>query len=472
MSKKATITLVDEINCFISGLDLRTKGVIRKEYSYFKEGYFHSPKYQIGIWDGKKYLFNDGWFYNNLIDEGFLDLLSSRNYEVDIVDKRVKNPVELAPVTKEEFVFKKGDTVITLRDYQIDAVNKALSNHSGMFLMGTGSGKTYTCAAIATRFLSKGKVIVIVPTTDLVFQTAKSFDEMGLDCGRFCGDIKEPKDVTVTTWQSLNNYRELFGDVVCLICDEAHGAKADVLFDMISESASNIVHRYGFTGTIPKDTLSQVLLRCSLGEIIFEKTTKELQDEGHLSECFINIIQIKEPPEKIFKDFQDEYQYLTKDKSRTAFMTNMVSDLSKTGNTAVIMKNIKPAEALVEELGEAAILITGKMKANKRKEYYSMMGKDTNHIFVCTDKVFATGIDIPDLHNLVFFEIGKSFTTTIQAVGRVLRLAEGKEMANLYDVCSTTKYSMKHLRERKKYYKEAGYPFAIRKVEKTRVNFK
>jgi superfamily II DNA or RNA helicase len=152
------------------------------------------------------------------------------------------------------------------------------------------------------------------------------------------------------------------------------------------------------------------------------------------------------------------------DEFRLKQTADLIRDLSKTGNTIAIINNIDPGKKLAKYISDDTVFISGKMKADKRQEYYDAMTKDSNKVYVCIKSAFATGTDIPELNNLVFYEIGKSYETTIQAIGRVIRLGEEKDTSKIYDVCSNTKYSKVHLRERKKHYKEKEYPFTITKV--------
>jgi superfamily II DNA or RNA helicase len=385
-------------------------------------------------------------------------------YDVDISDKRKQEPLEFEPVTEDEFVFYKNDKEIRLRDYQLEAVNIALQNHCGIFEMATGSGKTFTCASIAKKYKEFGRVLVIVPTTGLVSQTAKGFRELGLDCGEYCGDKKTMGDVIVSTWQTLNNYRELFSDTICVICDEAHRAKADILFDIMTNAGKDVPHRFGFTGTLPKEELYEKQLIAAIGERLYYIGSKELQDRGDLAQCHIDVVQFQDPRKKVFDDYIEENKFIMNDEFRLKQTADLIRDLSKTGNTIAIINNIDPGKKLAKYISDDTVFISGKMKADKRQEYYDAMTKDSNKVYVCIKSAFATGTDIPELNNLVFYEIGKSYETTIQAIGRVIRLGEEKDTSKIYDVCSNTKYSKVHLRERKKHYKEKEYPFTITKV--------
>lgn len=465
--KTCTLVIKDEVNCFFSGIDAQTKRKIKEHFTYYVPGYRHMPKYKLGRWDGRISLFNNGWTFNNLIDEEIIGILDSEGYEIDMDDQREEDVFVPEPIDEESFAFTKWDgTEIKLRDYQVAAVNTALDNRCGLLRLATGAGKSYVCAAIAKQFSPGGRIIVIVPTIDLVTQTAESFRDLGVeDVGEFSGNKKDATNVVISTWQSLRNYPEMMEGVICAIVDECHNAKAKEIQEIMSVAGRDVPYRYGFTGTVPDDDLARNQIIAITGPLIFTKDAWELQESGVLSECHIDVMQSKEDPRLDFADYHAEHKFLTTDLNRLEWIAKTTEAIAQSGNTLVLVKNIATGKAIAEYIGDSAVFLSGGTKSEKRKEHYKSINELDGKILICTKGIASTGIDIPRIFNLVLVESGKSFVETIQSIGRGLRRADDKDYVQIFDICASTKYSKKHLTQRKKYYKEAKYPFTVRKVD-------
>jgi superfamily II DNA or RNA helicase len=180
-----------------------------------------------------------------------------------------------------------------------------------------------------------------------------------------------------------------------------------------------------------------------------------------LSKCHVNVVQMKEHVE--YNNYQSELSYLTTDKSRMNYISELLEKISEDGNTLVLVDRIKSGEILAENL-PGAKFVSGSMKTTDRKEAYDEINEANNSITIATYGVAAVGINIPRIFNMVLLEPGKSFVRVIQSIGRGVRKAEDKDFVQIWDITSTAKYSKKHLTERKKFYKEANYPFTIEKV--------
>jgi superfamily II DNA or RNA helicase len=256
--------------------------------------------------------------------------------------------------------------------------------------------------------------------------------------------------------------REFAEDVVCVIVDEVHQAKADVLKDILTKDFANIPLRWGLTGTIPKADHEKIGLHVSLGDVVNRLAASELQDMGVLSNCHVNIVQLKETA--IYTNYQSELSYLTTDDKRIDYISGLIETISESGNTLVLVDRIKAGQKIVENI-DKAVFVSGITKAADRKEQYDDINTGTNNILVATYGVAAVGINIPRIFNLVLLEPGKSFVRVIQSIGRGVRKANDKEHVDIWDIASTAKYSKKHLTERKRFYKEANYPFTLEKVD-------
>lgn len=322
-----------------------------------------------------------------------------------------------------------------------------------------------------------GRTIVIVPNKGLVTQTEEDYVNLGLDVGVYFGDRKDiGKTHTICTWQSLevmqkrykNGESELsleeFADgVVALIVDETHQAKAEVLKKLLTGPFANVPLRWGLTGTIPKEEHAAMGIRVTLGNVVGDLAASTLQDEGILSNCHIDILQLLDGVS--YDNYQSELTYLTTDKRRLDYIAEMLLNISESGNTLVLVDRVKAGEGLVERLGDRAVLVSGKMKNDDRRDHYKEISSSDNKIIVATYGVAAVGINVPRIFNLILLEPGKSFVRVIQSIGRGLRKADDKDFVNVYDICSAAKFSKRHLTARKKFYKEACYDFKVIKVD-------
>ena len=461
---RCTITVRDEVNCLLTGIDQNTKYALKKLLTFEVPGARHMPKYKLGVWNGQVSLFKEGWTYTNLIDEDFIGVLEEAGYDIEIVDDRGSTAIQCEHVDEGSFSHLTGAPL--LRDYQVAAINTALDSRSGILVMATGAGKSFVCGAVASRMLPHGRVITIVPTVNLVAQTADSYRALGMaDVGEFSGIEKRVSRSTVTTWQSLANYPEIVEGTVCVICDEVHQAKAQVLQDILTGPARNVPHRYGFTGTLPTDELSRAKLRACFGDVLFEKGAWELQQSGVLAGCHVNVVQTVESKSREFEDYHEENAFLVTNGPRLAWIASFISGVAESGNTMVLVRNVATGDKLASLMGDRAVFISGSTSPKKRKAEYDSMRALSGKILVCTKGIASTGIDIPRIFNRVLIEAGKSFTEVVQSIGRGLRRAEDKDHVEIYDICASTKHSKRHLGMRKRYYKEARYPFTVLKVD-------
>jgi superfamily II DNA or RNA helicase len=180
-----------------------------------------------------------------------------------------------------------------------------------------------------------------------------------------------------------------------------------------------------------------------------------------LAQLNINILQINDV--QVFRSYQEEYNFLVTDPTRLTWIANKIQQLSANGNTLVLINRIDTGNKLIELMPDA-VFVSGGMKLDERKHEYDEIKTSDQKIIVATYGVAAVGINIPRIFNLVLLEPGKSFVRVIQSIGRGIRRAEDKDHVEIWDITSACKYAKRHLTERKKFYKEAKYPFAITKV--------
>lgn len=483
--KKATLIVSDEVNVKIEGLDLDTRRDLVKKFKYDVPNARYLPAVRLGRWDGKVSYFQlGGSTYVNLLPE-ILPILEKDGYDVELNDQRdYSTNFDFSSIKEDTFadcVWPEGHPAagdpVLLRDYQIEIVNNFLTNPQSMQEVATGAGKTLITAALSSSVEKYGRSIVIVPNKSLVTQTEKDYRNLGLDVGVYFGDRKEIGcQHTICTWQSLNNLtkttrdgtaeitiNEFIEDVVCVIVDEAHMAKADALKTMLTGVFSRVPIRWGLTGTIPKEPYEYQSLYVSIGPVINRLAAAELQEKGVLANCHVNIVQLVDHVE--YNNYQSELKYLLEETGRLDTVAEIIQKVNETGNTLVLVDRISAGQSLVERLGERAVFVSGATKAGERQGHYDEVSESTDKIIVATYGVAAVGINIPRIFNLVLVEPGKSFVRVIQSIGRGIRKAEDKDFVQIWDITSTCKFAKRHLTKRKTFYREANYPFTQERLD-------
>lgn len=481
---KCVLEIRDEVNVRFTGLDVKTRRKISDACKYFLPYAYHMPAYKLGRWDGcVRYCDIGGRTYFHLLDK-LVPIVTADGYEIEIKDLRNKWDFSFEQVEQNSYEHVKwpkkhpaeGQPII-LRDYQVEIINRFLENTQSLQEIATGAGKTLITAVLSNKCESYGRTIVIVPNKDLVVQTEKDYKNLGLDVGVLFGDRKEyDKTHTICTWQSLSilekkskNYEadfpidEFLEGVVCVMVDEVHKAKADVLKNLLSGPFREVPIRWGLTGTIPKDEHEAVGCTCSLGPVVGKMSSKELQDMGVLADLDISILQLQDGLIQ-FSSYAQELKWLVTDPTRIDHISKIINGYAENGNTLVLIDRIKTGEMLAEKNPDWAF-VRGSMKTEDRQENYAEISDMDNKVIVATYGVAAVGINIPRIFNLILIEPGKSFVRVIQSIGRGIRKAEDKDYVNIVDVTSNLKYSKRHLTKRKTFYKEQNFRHSITKVE-------
>jgi superfamily II DNA or RNA helicase len=489
----AKLIIRDEVNVKIEGLELTERKKLVDKFKYEIPGAKYQPAVRLGRWDGKVAFFNlGGTTYINLLPD-IIPYLVERGYDVEIEDTRdYTTTFEFDQIKEDSFSHvnwpaghpKVGEPIM-LRDYQVEIVNNFLANPQSLQEIATGAGKTLMTAALSASVQKYGRSIVIVPNKSLVTQTEADYINMGLDVGVYFGDRKEfGRTHTICTWQSLNillkntksydadiTIDEFIEDVVCIMVDEVHMAKADALKTLLTSVFAHVPIRWGLTGTIPKEDYEFVSIKCSIGDVIGRLSASELQEAGHLANCHVNVVQLLDYVE--YSDYQSELKYLTTNAPRVAYIATLIDKIKESGNTLILVDRIETGKMLQVELSSLFSLlsdkpevafVSGSTKSKDRKEEYDEFATATNKVFIATYGVAAVGINIPRIFNLVLFEPGKSFVRVIQSIGRGIRKAEDKDFVQIWDITSTCKFAKRHLTKRKAFYKDANYPFEVEKV--------
>jgi superfamily II DNA or RNA helicase len=479
--KQCKIIVKDEVNVKIEGLELSERKALTKMFEYEIPGARYLPAVRLGRWNGKVSYFSlAGSTYINLLPE-ILPYLDKMGYDIELDDLRdYTTTFSFDKVSEDTFKDKnwpkghpkEGEPVV-LRDYQIEIVNNFLENPQSLQEIATGAGKTLMTAALSCSVEKYGRSIVIVPNKSLVTQTEADYINLGLDVGVYFGDRKEyNKTHTICTWQSLNNMlkktkageadiMDFIEGVVCVMVDEVHMAKADALKTLLTGVFSKVPIRWGLTGTIPKAKFEAQSIYVSLGNVIGKLSASELQDQGVLARCYVNIMQLQDGKE--FTNYQSELKHLLEDSERLDKIASLISGINDTGNTLILVDRVNAGKEIVNRL-PGSVFVSGATNMNERKEEYDEVATSTNKIIVATYGVAAVGINIPRIFNLVLIEPGKSFVRVIQSIGRGIRKAEDKDHVQIYDITSSCKFAKRHLTQRKTFYKEANYPFDVEKL--------
>jgi len=479
------IIVEDEVNVKLEGLPVEIRRKIANSLKFEVPYARYMPQYKLGRWDGKVAFFGiGGTGYVNHLDT-ICEILNQNGVEIaDIEDRRHPVKLNFTPVTENYWkdqgvVWPKGHPAegedIILRDYQVEAINNFLNNPQSLQEIATGAGKTITTATLSHITEDYGRSLVIVPNKSLVTQTEEDYINCGLDVGVYFGDRKEiGKTHTICTWQSLNildkkskNYEDVLSlaefleGVSTIIVDEVHQAKAEVLKNLLTRNLKNAPIRWGLTGTVPKERFEFESIHASLGPVIGNITAKELQDKGVLAQCHVNICQLLDVVEH--RDYQSELKYLVTDDARIEYIAKLLTNVKQSGNTLILVDRISAGEKL-QQLIPGSVFVKGDVKLKDRKDAYDEINEGTNHVVIATYGVASVGINIPRIFNLVLIEPGKSFVRVIQSIGRGVRKAKDKDFVQIWDITSTCKFAKRHLTQRKKFYKEAQYPFTIEKI--------
>ena len=480
------LIIEDEVNIKLEGLevDVRRKlaNALKFEVPYAR----YMPQYKLGRWDGKVAFFGiGGTGYVNHLDVVSQVLQKNNVQIVDIEDRRHPIKLEFTPVTERYWAdqgirWPKGHPVegeeIILRDYQVEAINNFLDNPQSLQQIATGAGKTITTATLSHITEPYGRSLVIVPNKSLVEQTEEDYINCGLDVGVYFGDRKQlGKTHTICTWQSLNILEKKYKDgsavlslaeflegVSTIIVDEVHQAKAEVLKNLLTRNLRNAPIRWGLTGTVPKEKFEFESIHASLGPVIGSISAKSLQDKGVLSKCHVNVVQMIDTVGH--SNYQEELKYLVSNPSRIEYIAKLLNTVKQDGNTLILVDRISAGEMLAELIPDSTF-VSGSVKVKDRKETYDTIREGTNEVIIATYGVAAVGLNIPRIFNLVLLEPGKSFVRVIQSIGRGVRIAKDKDFVQIWDITSTCKFAKRHLTQRKKFYKEAQYPFTIEKVD-------
>ena len=440
------------------------------------------PQYRNKYWDGFVHLYNlkTKRIYVGLLDK-IVAFCENHGYTYQFEDNKFYGlPFEINQEISKEGVkeYIKSITKLKARDYQIDAVYDALRYNRKLLISPTASGKSLMIYALVRYFVAKQqKILLVVPTTSLVEQKYKDFEDYGWDPKNHCHRIYQGRErtnvneVTITTWQSVYNLdRSFFEDYDVIIGDEAHLFKSKSLVN-IMDKLHHAKYRYGFTGTLDGTQTHKWVLEGLFGPSYKVTSSKTLIDQGHLSQLDIQCIVLKYKPQK-FETYEDEIQFLIGHPKRNNFIKNLAIDLK--GNTLILYSRVEAHGAILYDIINNSVdetrkvfFVHGGVDAEERELVREITEKESNAIIVASYGTFSTGINIKRLHNVIFASPSKSRIRNLQSIGRVLRKGSDKVKAKLYDIAddltigSRKNYTLNHFIERIKIYVKEEFNYEI-----------
>lgn len=358
-----------------------------------------------------------------------------------------------------------------LRDYQKEVVEQSLRSGMGTVVVATGGGKSLIQASILENWKKlKGslKCLLIVPGTGLVTQLLNDFDDYGVTFtySGWTGNMeKQDTEVIIVNTELLcsqfGNFKELV-DVDLVLRDECHGSKQN---NVVTKIVSKIKTRnkFGFTGTLPKEKIDWWKIIGTFGPIIYEKNSKDLRDEKYLSPVVVRILKLNHTYKA--RGYKNELQFIQTDVDRHNVIKKIVSKMNK--NVLILVNRLEHGDNLAETLqfsDKETVFVHGGVDVCDREKIKQKMESNDDMVCIAMSSIFSTGINIKNLHYIIFASGGKSFIRIVQSIGRGLRLHESKEKLVIFDLYDNFKFSMAHVEERKSFYDEEQIPWKENEV--------
>lgn len=470
---KVTVSKVDEVFMHVDCDDGLAKD-LHDFFSFKVPGAKFMPSYKNKWWDGKVYLFS---IKTHKIYIGLLpyvdEFCRERGFEfegvADILGTKTREKVSQSWLADLKLPFEP-------RDYQIDALNETIQYGRQLLLSPTASGKSLIIYLLA-RYYDK-KTIIIVPTTSLVEQMTKDFEEYGYDkdvCKIYSGQPVFPADITISTWQSFAKApKEVLQGFDVVVGDEAHLFKAQTLKGILEKMKTTAI-RIGTTGTLDGSEVHRLQLEGLFGPVKKVITTKELMDSGTIANLSIECVILRHTKQKKMS-YQDEMDYLVSNQQRNLFITNLVGSLR--GNTLVLFQYIEKHgqplwemfNPMVSRMNGTLHYVHGGTDTEDREMVREIVDnpKKKNNVILASYGTFSTGVNIKKIDNVVFASPSKSRIRNLQSIGRGLRKADGKTEMRLFDISDDLQcnnHTLNHLKERINIYNEENFTYEIRQFD-------
>ena len=459
-------------------------------FSFYVPGYKFMPAYKNKVWDGKIKLFNR---MSGELSAGLyvylLKFCSERGYTLDTEETDYGLPVHQGQASEFDEFLAASSLPFQPRTYQKTAVLTALQRSRAILLSPTGSGKSFIAYLLIKYYMSmiddKQKVLIIVPTTSLVEQMVSDFEDYGLLTDHAVHKIYSGKDkntdkrVIVSTWQSIYKFPPAwFKKFGMVIGDECHGFKSKSLSSIMNK-ATEAKYRYGLTGTLDGTQTHKLVLEGLFGPVYQVTKTVDLQEDGTLAPLDIKVLLLKYSDEtrKTWgeKSYQDEIDFIVKHEARNRFIRNLALDSQ--GNTLVLFHRVDAhGKPLFNDIsskaaeGRKVFFVSGQVDTTDREAIRKIVEKQKNAIIVASLGTFSTGINIRNLHNIIFASPSKSQIKVLQSIGRGLRQSDDGRTTQLFDIADDLhwkkkkNYTLLHSAERVKIYAKEQFKYDIHEI--------
>ena len=465
------------------------KSISQELSSYFSfrvPGYQFVPAYKNKLWDGfiRLYDLRTNQIYHGLVPY-IQKFCAERNYTSEI-NSEISVTESFSLVEAVDFI-RTLDLPHEIRDYQLNAFVQAVRNRRLLLLSPTASGKSLIIYVIL-RWLQESdykRGLLIVPTTSLVEQMYTDFESYGYDSEKYCHRQYSGKEkhtnklLTITTWQSIyKNDADYFEQFDFVMGDEAHQFKAKSLTTILS-GCTNAKYRIGTTGTLDGTQTHRLVLEGLFGPVYKATTTSELIDKGQLASFKIKCLILKHN-EAVCKqardwDYNTEIDYIVQNPARNEFIRNLA--LSLNGNTLILFqfveKHGKDLYTIIKDSvkDRHVFFVFGGTDVEVRESVRAITEKERDAIIVASYGTFSTGVNIRNLHNIIFASPSKSRIRNLQSIGRGLRKGDNKEEAVLFDIADDFRigkfvnYTLKHFIERVKIYDDEKFNYKFYNIE-------
>ena len=458
-------------------------------FTFEVPGFKYMPAYRSKMWDGKIRLYNivTGEIYVGLLP--YIEEYLNNNGEGYEFADGITSKRDVARSVVQGFVRGLRPTLngkrIEVRDYQLDAIAHAIATNRSLLISPTASGKSLIIYCLVRYYqMMELKTLILVPTTSLVEQMYKDFEDYGWSSGTYCQKIyqghdkKVTKDVVISTWQSIHRMpRQYFRQFGAVFGDEAHLFKAKSLTGIMTK-LDTCKYRFGLTGTLDDTQTHRLVLEGLFGKSKYVITTKELIDNNTLANLKIDCIILKYPDEdrQIVKDFEyaAELEYIVTKAERNTFVCDLVGHLS--GNTLVLFQFVEKHGKILHDIiqdkykDRKVFFVYGGVDTDTREEIREIVENEKDAVIVASYGTFSTGINIRNISNIVFSSPSKSKIRVLQSLGRGLRQQGGNKTLRLYDISddlsldSKLNFTLRHFKERLNIYNDQKFDYEIRRI--------
>ena len=433
---------VDNIRSKVTNLPPTLAGALSQELSVKVPNYWFSTKFKNGQWDGsqKFFLRPANTFPTGLLPR-VVDFIKEELGEYpQIVDKRVNKDTYVLKEISEDYQI--SDTK-DARDYQVDTINKVITNKvcgipfmRGVINIATNGGKTAIATGIIKelypQLVATDKVFCFVThSKEIARQTKTNIEnDLGIDVG-FIGDgkwvVKPVTVVIITTLYSRRKkpeFKDLIPNIVGFVADECHHSTATSWYDVFN-LMTNAVIRLGLTGTVDKQNpVNEMRLYSCTGTIINRITNDYLIENGFSAKPICIMFQISEP-ELEDEAYSEAYQLgIVESDERLEVIGRICKKETESGNIVLILvEHIDHGEYIQEELQKLkkrVFFTNGTLTSDVRQTLLDNLKNHKIDVLISTS-ILDEGVDVSGINAVIYARGMKSTRKLLQGIGRGLR---------------------------------------------------